>query len=192
MILNQDFDFDRDAPENYKRAFVFPPHKVLLRTGEKLFRIMTPVEMSDLKKQASGQNARSDQNEVGQWWMTEQIFSHLVGLSKEEGKNLSNVVREKLAIPKDFSPRMNALCIIRLKRDMYAFQGLASPQHFISTDEHSMMLPGKTEQVWIPRMSWKDVYLERFLDSFQSVRAADLSPHLTVPLGAFWRTKKDV
>ena len=46
MILNQEFDFSRDPPKQVKDAFKSPPRKVLLRTGEKLWRILTPAELS--------------------------------------------------------------------------------------------------------------------------------------------------
>ncbi len=191
MILNQEFDFSRDSPKQVKDAFKSPPRKVLLRTGEKLWRILTPAELSEIRNQAVRQNVTLDPNEVGQWWMTQKSFDRLVELSKQQGKDLADVVRAKLAISREFSSRMNALCIIQLKRDMYAFEGLAAPQP-LSIKDRSVMLIGNAEQVWIPRMSWSDVFLVRYLNSFRAVDLADLSPHLTATLGDFIRAQKGV
>jgi hypothetical protein len=104
---------------------------------------------------------------------------------------LSDVVRAKLAISLEFSSRMNALFIIRLKCDMYAFEGLAAPQP-LSQKDRRVILIGNSEQVWIPRMSWNDVFVERYLDSFRAIDLLDLSPHLTATLGDFLQAKKGV
>ena len=191
MILNQEFDFNRDAPKHVKDAFKSPPRKVLLTSGEKLFRILTPAELSELRSQAGRQDVKLDPNEVGQWWMTQKTFSRLVEVSKHQGKDLSDVVRENLAISRDFSSRMNALCIIQLKRNLYGFEGLAAPQP-LSAKDPDEMLTGNAEQVWIPRMSWNDVFLVRFLTSFRAIDLVDLSPHVTATLGDILRAKKRV
>jgi hypothetical protein len=191
MILNQEFDFSRDAPKHVKDAFKLPPNKVLLKTGQKLWRILTPVQVSEMKNPAGRQNLADDPNEVGQWWMTQKTFHHLVEMSKQQGKDLSEVVRAKLAISREFSYKMNALFIIQLKRDMYAFEGLAAPQP-LSTRDRSVMLIGNTEQVWIPRMSWNDVFVVRFLNSFRAIDLPDLNPHLIATLGDFLRPPKGV
>ena len=189
MILNEDFDFDRDAPQDVKGAFLYPPSKDLLKSEDKLCRILTPVALTDVKNQADTWNAKPDLNEVGQWWTTQKAFNKLVAISQEQGKNLSAVTRGKLAISLDFSSRMNGLCIVELKRDMYGFQGLAAPQR-LSKKYPNLKLPGNYEQVWIPKMSWNDVFLVKFVDSFRAIERKDLFPHLTATLGDFLKAQK--
>jgi hypothetical protein len=186
MILNQEYDFQRDARQDVKDAFKSLPRKVLLRAGEKLYRILTPAELTEIRNKAGRENVKPDPNEVGQWWMSKRTFDRLVEVSKQGEKGLSDVVRAKLAISRDFSKRMNALCIIQLKREMYAFEGLAAPQR-LSKEYPKVMLIGNAEQVWIPRMSWKDIFVERFLNSFGAIDLADLSPHLTATLADILR-----
>lgn len=188
MVLNETYDFNRDAPLNVKNAFKTPPQKVLLKPPERLYRILTPAGVADVKNKLGGDNFGPDPNEVGLWWMRGKTFGNIVKTSKQHGQGLSEVVRSKMAISIEFSPTMNALCIIELKRDMYAFEGLASPQPLLQKDPNFILL-GNGEQVWIPRMSWKDVFVARFLNSFEPINIADLSPHLTVTLADLLRAK---
>ncbi len=190
MILNEDYNFNRDAPADVKSAFKFAPERVLLNHSERLYRILTPAAVAEVKDKSSSANPKVDPNEVGSWWMTGKIFGQIINTSKEYGQGLSEIVRSRMAISMDFSSTMNALCIVELKRDMYAFEGLAAPQPLIQKDP-TVMLIGNGEQVWIPRMSWKDVFVVRFLNSFDPINLADLSPHLTVTLGDLLRAKQN-
>ncbi len=188
MILNENYDFDREAPKDVKDAFKFPPARVRLQTGQKLFRILTPAGIDHATKRSGSHNLESDPNEVGYWWMTRKAFSQLASMSRGQGVGLSEVVRAKVAIPLEYSPTMNALFIIHLKCDVYVLQGLAAPQPR-SIKDRSVMLIGNAEQVWIPRLSWDDVFVVRFLNSFQAINLADLSPNLTVTLGDILRAQ---
>ena len=190
MILNEHYNFNRDAPADVKSAFKFPPQRVLLEPPEKLYRILTPAAVAEVKDKASGTNPKVDPNEVGSWWMTGKIFGQIINASKQYGQNLSEIVRSRMAISLDFSSTMNALCIVELKRGVYAFEGLAAPQPLVQKDP-TVMLIGNGEQVWIPQMSWKDVFVVRFLNSFDPINLADLSPHLTVTLGDLLRAKQN-
>jgi hypothetical protein len=188
MILNDDYEFNRDAPAQVKSAFKFSPQRVLLKPPEKLYRILTPAGVAEVKAKAGRDNVKADPNEVGAWWMTGKIFDQIIKTSNLYGHNLAEIVRSRMAISTDFSPTMNALCIVELKRDMYAFEGLAAPQLFNQKDPNFILI-GNGEQVWIPRMSWKDVHVVRFLNSFDPINVADLGPHLTVTLGDLLRAK---
>jgi hypothetical protein len=53
-----------------------------------------------------------------------------------------------------------------------------------------VILIGNAEQVWIPRLSWNDVFVVRFLNSFQPINLVDLSPNLTVTLGDILRAQR--
>ena len=189
MILNQDYDFMRDAPQGVKDAFKSPPRKVLLRVGQKLYRILTPAGVAEIRSKAWVDSLKPDPNEVGQWWMTQKTFKHLVEVSKRQGTGLSDVVRAQLAISQDFSKTMNALCIIRMKRDMYAFEGIAAPQP-LAKESPNVLLMGNADQVWIPQMAWNDVFLERFLNSFEPIILSDLSPNLTVTLAELLQAQR--
>jgi hypothetical protein len=189
MILNENYDFNREAPKEVKDAFKFPPSRVRLQTGQKLCRILTPVGIDQARNRSRIHNLESDPNEVGYWWMTRKTFSQFASMSGRRGVGLSEVVRAKEAIPLEYSSAMNALFIIQLKREVYAFQGLAAPQPR-SIKDRTVMLIGNAEQVWIPRLSWDDVFVVRFLNSFQPINLADLSPNLTVTLGDILRAQK--
>ncbi len=188
MILNEDYDFNRNAPIDVKEAFKVPPQKVLLKPPERLYRILTPAGVADVKNKVGRDAVKVDPNEVGFWWMRGKTFGSLIKSSRQYGQGLSEIVRSKMAISIEFSPTMNALCIIELKRDMYAYEGIASPQRLRKNDPNYMLI-GHGEQVWVPRMSWKDVFVVRFLNSFEPINTADVGPNLTVTLADILRAK---
>jgi hypothetical protein len=189
MILNENYDFNREAPNDVKDAFKFPPAKVRLQTGQKLYRILTPAGIDQARNRSRSHSLESDPNEVGYWWMTSKTFRQLASMSRRQGVGLTEVVRAKEAIPLEYSSTMNALFIIQLKCEAYAFQGLAAPQPR-SIKDRTVMLIGNAEQVWIPRLSWDDVFVVRFLNSFQSINLTDLGPNLTVTLGDILRAQR--
>lgn len=189
MILNENYDFNLEAPNAVKNAFKLAPAKIRLQTGQKLYRILTPAGIDHARNRFRSHKLESDPNEVGYWWMTSKTFRQLASMTRRQGVGLTEVVRAKEAIPLEYSPTMNALFIIRLKCEVFAFQGLAAPQPR-SVGDRTVMLIGNAEQVWIPRLSWNNVFVVRFLNSFRAIDLTDLEPNLTVTLGDILRAQR--
>ncbi len=110
MILNEDYDFLRDAPPQVKNSFKGGyAVKGMLWPGERLYRYTT-----------AGHN-----EPIGRDWMPKDTYAQFEDWSKRTGIPLPVIARNRLAITYECSKQIDRLCVVEPKRQVYGFAGPA-------------------------------------------------------------------
>ena len=136
-ILNQDYNFTRDASSDVKGAFVGNPTRVLMQPGTELYRLIT---------------ANHNHNTPAPWWYTKNTFRELIRMAGAFGQGLSETARSPLAVTTQWNPQMDWLSIISLRQPAYAWVGTISAQP-LNEGDRSIMLMGGLEQVFLPGLA---------------------------------------
>ena len=141
-ILNENYDFMRDAPPDALAAFRFPPRKTLFPSSAEFMRMITA------ENQKTGD--RGNETFGSPWWFTKAIFQEIVKLSDPKNLGISEVARIGLAVPREFNPKMDWVCIIYLTQSAYGWVGKAGRQ--LASPSASIYLGGGKEQVFLPNL----------------------------------------
>jgi len=142
-VLNQNFDFGRDASPGDKKAFWSPPHKFLLLPKVKLYRLVT---LADVKRGFRG-------NELfkSPWWYPRETFEELSRMAQSLNLSLPEVARTHLAVQEAWNPLMDNLCIIELTKPAWVWRG---PCRYQPTDpEGKIFYMGGLDQVYLPDLA---------------------------------------
>jgi hypothetical protein len=139
------------CPPRLAQEFVGPPTHVSLVPGERLYKFINiPIDRPAIMRSP--------------WWIREREFDRLRHLSVAQGRSLSDVVRERLAVASRWNPGMDGLCIVHLARQKPAWIGPAKSQ--LTFKEN---LVGWGEQACVPDLEWRDVAQTRMqVPFFQS------------------------
>ncbi|HEV2491790.1 MAG TPA: hypothetical protein VG204_01820 [Terriglobia bacterium] len=143
MILNEDYDFDRQTPPDVLLSFRTPPGRVLLEPEEKLYRFVT-----------MGHNET-----IAGFWIPGDSYERLETWSRQLGMPIQHLARSTLAVMMEWNPKMNAVSIVELKLGAYGLRGPAKYQPLSKTNS-KILLMGNMEQVWVPNLSWEHVFVE--------------------------------
>jgi hypothetical protein len=135
-VLNETFVFERDASPDDRRAFRGAPTRQLLPVGAKLYRFVTPTNNEILK---------------GRWWYSKETFRRILQLAATSGSSVSDTVRSRLAITKDWNPTLDWMCQVQLTKPVYAWCGATQYQP-LSTASRKVLLPGNFEQIYLPNL----------------------------------------
>ena len=141
-VLNQDFDFQRDASPDEKEAFWTPPQKFLLLPKVQLYRLVT---LADVNRGFRG-------NELfrSPWWYPRETFRELSRMAQSLNLPLPEVARTHLAVREAWNPLMDYLCIIELTKPAWVWRGPIRYQP--QDDERRIFYMGGLDQVYLPNL----------------------------------------
>ena len=139
------------CPPRLAQEFAGPPTCISLVAGDRLYKLVNiPIDRSAIMRSP--------------WWIREREFDRLRQLSFAEGRPLSDVIRERLAVASRWNPGMDGLCIVHLARAKPAWVGPAKSQPVFKEN-----LVGWGEQTCVPDLDWRDVAQTRMqVPFFQS------------------------
>jgi hypothetical protein len=139
---NAEFDWDFDASEEVRDAFVGRPRRTLLRGGWIGTRFTTARQNSP----------------IGEWWVDLEVLGELAEQTQRAGRiGIQTAAREGLAITREWSLQLNQLHAYRFLHPNWAWVGQASPQAVTESGLSHRLLMGGFEQIFIPRLSAADV-----------------------------------
>lgn len=139
---NAQFDWERDASDDERFAFVGRPRRTLLRPGWIGTRFTTARQNSP----------------IGAWWVDLEVLGELIEHTERAGRiGIHSAAREGLAITHEWSRRLNQLHAYRFLQPCWAWVGPASPQAVSESGLSHRLLMGGFEQTFIPGLSSVDV-----------------------------------
>ena len=133
-IVNINFRFS-DMPAEHRMSFRAQPKKVLLPVGTKLYRFVTP-----------GQNYL-----LSPFWIAHDSYSEIYGMSQKTQVGMVKVARARLAVMKEWSEKMDHICILRLLKPVYVWEGQTKYQP-MSKKQSNILWIGGLNQVYVPNL----------------------------------------
>lgn len=140
-VLNQHFDFDRDASSDDKAAFWGAPQKTVLLPRARLHRLVT----------LEGGGVRGNELFLSPWWYPVETWHELKRIAQSSSQPLPAVARTHLAVQEGWNKNLNWLCSIDLKKPAWAWRGKIRYQP--TAPGSRIFLMGGLDQVYLPNLA---------------------------------------
>jgi hypothetical protein len=142
-ILNEGYVFERDAPPNARLAFDGFPTRKLFTANMEFCRFVT----------AENRRTGDKGNQIfgSPWWFTKEALGEIVKRSDPRGLGIGDVARIRLAVSKEFNPKMEWICVIYLTQPVYGWSGKAARQ--LATEAANVFLAGGETKVFLPHLA---------------------------------------
>jgi hypothetical protein len=141
-ILNENLDWKHfQNDRSLRNAFIGAPTKTMISAGEMLCRFIT-TETEKKEYESSGIYSSP-------WWADWNVTARMLARWKAANIKPRDVIRAKLAVPRQFSAGLDSLVQIILTQPVFAWKGIARHQEDTVL---KVTYIGGGEQIFLPNL----------------------------------------
>lgn len=134
------------CPPRYRGAFLGEPALVRLPAGERLYKMVSlPVDRGRVL--------------ASPWWIRQRDFRELQLRAEALGRPVTDLIRVRLAIAREWNPGLDVLWIVELASPVEAWEGKACGQPETLADRGVLFIGGG-RQVCVPDLTWRQIAID--------------------------------
>lgn len=134
------------CPPPFRSAFLGEPRLTTLPRGERLYKLVSlPVDRGRVL--------------ASPWWIRQRDFRELQLRADALGRSVTDMVRVRLAIAREWNPGMDVLWIVELGAAVEAWEGKAKGQPETLADRDVLLIGGGI-QVCVPTLTWRQIAVD--------------------------------